>query len=245
MQRNSVTWRRQLLLFASAYVAYNVGRWLTAGDEAVAVSHAHAIIGFERSLGFAVEDSVQGPFDSGLVSAGMSYIYLAAQLVVVPAALVWLYRRSSAIYPVLRDTVLATWLISIPAYALFPVAPPRLADARITDTVSHASGVGLTGRSTIFYNEFAAVPSLHVGFAFAVSIALALAFRDRRAKVLALLWCPLVALVVVATGNHYVFDIVAGLAATIAGFVVARLASTWGPRLVELLTPHGAQAQGI
>jgi membrane-associated phospholipid phosphatase len=47
--------------------------------------------------------------------------------------------------------------------------------------------------------------------------------RRRALKVLALLWGPLVALAVVATGNHYLFDIAAGLVATGAGFSAGRL----------------------
>jgi membrane-associated phospholipid phosphatase len=72
--------------------------------------------------------------------------------------------------------------------------------------------------TTSFYNELAAVPSLHAGFAAAVSVALAVALRRRWAKLLALSWGPAVGLAVVATGNHFVFDIAAGLVVTVAGY---------------------------
>ena len=81
----------------------------------------------------------------------------------------------------------------------------------------------LSGHSTIFYNAYAAVPSLHVGFAFAISIAVASAVRARWAKALALLWGPLVTVAVVATGNHFVFDAAVGLLVTAAGFAAATL----------------------
>jgi membrane-associated phospholipid phosphatase len=108
-------------------------------------------------------------------------------------------------------------MIAVPIHGLLPVAPPRLTDLGIADTVS-THLVPLSGHSTIFYNAYAAVPSLHVGFAFAISFALAYALRPRWAKALALLWGPLVTLAVVATGNHYLFDAAAGLAVTAAGF---------------------------
>jgi membrane-associated phospholipid phosphatase len=111
----------------------------------------------------------------------------------------------------------------VPVFALFPVAPPRLAEIGLVDTVSQQAAVELTGRSTIFYNPLAAVPSLHVGFAVAVGVTLALALRRRWAKALALAWGPLVGLAVVATGNHYVFDIAAGLLVTALGFAAGRL----------------------
>jgi membrane-associated phospholipid phosphatase len=222
-------WRRQLLLFLAAYGAYNLARWVFAGDPSTAVRHAHGILRLERGMGVAIEASVQHALDSGVPAWVLSNVYLAAQLVVPPAAFIWLYRRSPRVYRGLRDTVLATWLIAIPIYALFPVAPPRLAEPGIVDTVSAQVGVGLTGRSTIFYNPLAAVPSLHVGFAAAIGIALFLALRSRWAKALALLWGPTVALAVVATGNHYLFDIVAGLLVTVAGFGAARLIGRLGP----------------
>jgi hypothetical protein len=53
--------------------------------------------------------------------------------------------------------------------------------------------------------------------------------RTPWAKALALLWGPTVALAVVATGNHYVFDIAAGLLVTVAGFGAARVSSRLFP----------------
>jgi PAP2 superfamily len=216
-------WRRQLLLFLAGYAVYILARWLFHGDPSAAVRHAHWILRLERAMGVAIEGSVQHALGSGVPIWVLSNVYLAAQLVVPPAVLIWLYRRSREVYRGLRDTVLATWLIAIPIFALFPVAPPRLAEPGIVDTVSSQAGVALTGRSTIFYNPLAAVPSLHVGFAAAIGVALFIAVRSRWAKALALLWGPTVALAVLATGNHYVFDVAAGLLVTVAGFGAARL----------------------
>jgi membrane-associated phospholipid phosphatase len=222
-ERLGTGWRRQLALFGAAYVVYNLARWVFAGDLAPAREHARWIVDLEREAGVAIEGSVQRGLDSGVASWLLSNVYLAAQFVVVPGALIWFYRRRPQVYRSLRNTLLATWLIAVPIFALYPVAPPRLADMGIADTVSQQAGVELTGRSTIFYNELAAVPSLHVGFAVAVGVAFAAALRWRWAKVLALLWGPLVSLSVVATGNHYLFDIAAGLAVTAAGFAAWRL----------------------
>jgi PAP2 superfamily len=216
-------WHAQLAIFLAAYLVYDAARWIFSGDLDTARVHADWVIDLERSTHVAIEASVQRAFDAGTVSWLLSNIYLAAQLVVLPLALVWLYRRSRPVYRRLRDTVIATWLIAVPIFALFPVAPPRLAGIGIVDTVSRQAGVGLTGRSTLFYNPFAAVPSLHVGFAFAIGVAAAAALRAPWAKALALLWGPLVTLAVLATGNHYVFDVVAGLLVTGAGFAAGRL----------------------
>jgi membrane-associated phospholipid phosphatase len=216
-------WRVQLSLFLAAYLLYDAARWIFSSDLDQARTHAEWVIDLERSVHVAIEGSVQGALDTGAPSWVLSNVYLAAQLVVLPLALVWLYRRSRPIYVALRNTVIATWLIAVPIFALFPVAPPRLAEIGIADTVSSQVGVGLTGRSTLFYNPFAAVPSLHVGFAFAIAVAAAAALHAPWAKALALLWGPLVTLSVVATGNHYLFDIAAGLLVTALGFTVGGL----------------------
>ena len=220
------TWRTELLLFGAAYLVYTAARWIFVGDLDEAREHARWIFELEREAGVAVEGSVQRALDSGVATWLLSHLYLAAQLVVVPGALVWLYRRSPAAYRELRNTVVATWLIAVPVFALFPVAPPRLADVGLVDTVSQQAGVELTGRSTFFYNPLAAVPSLHVGFAFAVGIALAASLHRPWARVLVLLWGPVISLSVVATGNHYVFDIAAGLAVTAVGYALGSAASS-------------------
>ena len=214
--------RREVALFATIYLSYDTARWAWAGRLSVARLHARQVIALERSLHSAVEASVQRALDSGVLSFALSNVYLAAQSVVLPAALIWLYRRSPAIYRQLRGTVVITWLIATPIFALYPVAPPRLAGVGIADEVSHQAVVALTGSSTLFYNPYAAVPSLHVGMAFAIGIAAASALRRPWMRLLALLWGPLVALTVVATGNHYFFDAVTGLVVAGVAFVATR-----------------------
>jgi hypothetical protein len=227
--------RRQLGLFLAAYLIYDLGRWVAHGEIGPATDNARRVLDLEHGLGVAVEHSVQQALDAGPVMWLLSNVYLAAQLAVLPGALVYLYRRAPAIYERLRDTVLGTWLIAVPIYAAFPVAPPRLAGIGMSDAVSRQAAVELTGRSTLFYNELAAVPSLHCGFAVAIGIALACAARHRVSRVLCLMWGPLVCVAVVATGNHYVFDIGAGVLVALAGFaakpVLQRLSS---PRLVPV-----------
>jgi membrane-associated phospholipid phosphatase len=216
--------RRELALFAAVYLLYDGARWAFVGQLGAARAHARWVIHLERALHVAVEGQVQRALNSGLTSFLLSNLYLAAQLIVLPGALIWLYRRSPKIYLRLRNTVAAAWLISTPIFALYPVAPPRLAGIGIKDTVSHQAGVALTGHSTIFYNPYAAVPSLHVGLAFAIGLAIAAAVTSRWAKALALCWGPLVLLAVVATGNHYLFDGATGLLVTALAYALTRRA---------------------
>jgi PAP2 superfamily len=214
--------RCEVALFLAVYLLYDGARWAFAGRLTTARAHADWVIHLERSIHVAVEASVQRALDFGAASFVLSNLYLAAQLVVLPGALLWLYRRSPEVYRKLRNTVVAAWLISTPVFALYPVAPPRLAGIGIRDTVSHQAGVALTGHWTIFYNPYAAVPSLHVGLAFAIGLAIATSLRSRTAKAIALCWGPMVTLAVIATGNHYVFDVVTGLMAVAVAYALTR-----------------------
>jgi membrane-associated phospholipid phosphatase len=142
---------------------------------------------------------------------------------------VFLYRRSRPHYERLRNTILATWLLSVQVYAAFPVAPPRLAGVGLVDTITTQTGFAMDSKlTTSFYNELAAVPSLHAGFAVAVGFAVAAAVRNPLAKGVALLWGPTIGLAVVATGNHFVFDIAAGLLASGLGYGAGRLVARAG-----------------
>jgi membrane-associated phospholipid phosphatase len=222
--------RAQLGIFLLAYLLYSAARFVTIGDLGVATTNAEWIIDLEDKLGVAVEASVQHGLTGTVVLWLLNHLYLAAQLVVLPGALVFLYRRSKPMYERLRNTILATWVLSIPIYAAFPVAPPRLTEASgLLDTITTQTGLALdSSLTTSFYNELAAVPSLHVGFAVAIGVALAGVLRNPVARFVALLWGPAIGLAVVATGNHYVFDIAAGIVAAALGYLlgaaVARMA---------------------
>jgi membrane-associated phospholipid phosphatase len=217
----SLVGRRELFLFLGAYLLYSTSRYVSVGDVGTATDHARWVVDLQKSIGVNVESSVQAALNGTALIWVLNNLYLLAQLVVVPGALIFLYRRDHDVYVKLRNTVLATWLIAMPIYALFPVAPPRLAHIGMLDTITQGGGVRLdSSLTTSFYNPLAAVPSLHAGFALAVGVALAASFRNPVAKLLSWAWAPTIGLAVVATGNHFLFDIAAGVVVTVAGYAV-------------------------
>ena len=217
----SLVGRRELFLFLGAYLLYSTSRYVSVGDVSTATDHAHWVVDLQKSVGVNVESSVQAALDGTVLIWILNNLYLLAQMVVVPGTLIYLYRRNHEVYVKLRNTVLATWLIAMPIYAPFPVAPPRLAGIGMLDTITSGGGVRLdSSLTTSFYNPLAAVPSLHAGFALAVGVALAAHFRNPLAKLVSWAWAPTIGLAVVATGNHFFFDIAAGIVVTIAGYLV-------------------------
>jgi hypothetical protein len=223
--------RAQLGIFLLAYLLYSAARFVTIGDLSVAQANADWIMDLEDTLSLGIESSVQQALTGTVALWLLNHLYLAAQLVVLPGALIFLWHRSKPLYQRLRNTILATWVLSIPIYAAFPVAPPRLADSGLVDTITTQTGLALdSSLTTSFYNELAAVPSLHVGFAVVIGMAVAAAVRHPAIKLAWLLWGPAIGLAVVATGNHYVFDIAAGVVAAGLGYLLGAAAVRMTPR---------------
>lgn len=233
---------RQILLFAVALAAYQAVRGLTVGDAAEAASNALEVIRLQDSLGIAVEPAVQG---WALARAGaaelLSAAYIALHLPVTAALFVWLWLRRRAAYAPLRNVFLAANAMALVVYAAFPVAPPRLVVASgLRDVLLSSVGVDLRGGAlSALFNPYAAVPSMHVAYAILVGVAVWLLADGHLLRIAVALYPALILLAVVATGNHYVLDAVAGAAMLVGGALAVRLVGLpWRPPPGSLVRPH-------
>jgi hypothetical protein len=195
------------------YAAYEATRGLVAGDAHVALRHAHDVVSLERSLHVFVETHVQDAAQAvpGLIGT-LGFAYLTLHLTVTGALLFWLHRRRPAAYPLVRMTLLLASALAVVGYVVFPTAPPRLSGVGIADTVSRGHVNLNTGLVSSFYNPFAAVPSMHVGYALIVSASLARYARHLLTRLAGLAYPPFVLFVIVATENHFLADAAAGAA---------------------------------
>jgi len=225
----------QVLLFLFALILYFFCRGLTAGSGAIAIAHAHAVHRLEASVGVDVEVNLQRLFLRTWMIWVWSHIYLIAQFIATPLVLIALYRWRRRIYCRLRNVLLIGWTLALPVYALYPCAPPRLADLGVVDTVSEQTAVSLHSSSALsFYNQYAAIPSMHVAFAIAVAaFGFAALARWQYLRWLVWLWPPLVLLAVVVTGNHFFFD---------AGVGVVVIAVAYALDRVQLLLARSSKA---
>ena len=227
------------------YALYEATRGLIAGDRVVAVRHADDIASLERSLHVFVEGRVQDAAAAlpGLIGA-LGVLYLTMHLAVTGVYLLWLHRRRPAAFPFVRTTLLIGSALALIGYLVFPTAPPREAALGITDTIS-GGRVNLNhGLISSLYNPFAAVPSMHVGYAVVVGASLIRYGGRRSLRVLGLLYPALVVFVVVATGNHFLTDAVAGatvaaVAAALARTVTRDAAPLYSPDLRDRRTTQG------
>lgn len=180
-----------------------------------AIDHGRALLHVERVLHIAPELALNRWLRAHhLLSSVLSYYYDNAHFVVTLGLLGWLWWRRAKDYRPLRNMLVAVNVIGLAVFWLYPVAPPRMLSG-FEDVVaaSHTLGSWHTGSLASAANQLAAMPSLHMAWAVWCAVALWLiAPRARAGRTLALLYPCLTALAVMATGNHYLLDVLAGVA---------------------------------
>jgi hypothetical protein len=214
----------ELGLAVALYALYEVVRGFGTTSVSLAQAHADDIVGLERSLHVFVESSVQDAAHSvpGL-PALLGFLYLALHLIGTSIALVWVYRQHPERFPLVRTTIVTATALSLVIYVLYPAAPPRLAGLGIADTVTHSAHLNLSSNLLgSLYNPFAAVPSLHFGYALLVGAAIAAYAKPRWVRVAGALYPLLMLFVIVATGNHFLVDAAAGGLVVVASWLLAR-----------------------
>ncbi|MFJ5232335.1 phosphatase PAP2 family protein [Kitasatospora sp. NPDC088391] len=226
----------ELALIGLSYWLYSLVRNAVPEQAAIAQKHASWVWDFEHALGIAVERSINHGVNSVTwLIVGMNYYYATLHFIVTIGVLVWLYRSHPGRYAAARTVLFVTTGIALVGFYCFPLAPPRLMhDGGFIDTVSvhHTWGSMASGAGAQVSNQFAAMPSMHIGWS--MWCGLTIFFLARRPWVRALgLAYPLVTLsVIISTANHFWLDAVGGEICLAVGFLAARLIyHTWTYRL--------------
>jgi hypothetical protein len=216
----------EALLVLGLYGAYELARGLVVGHVGEADRHAHRLVALERALHVFGEADVQRAAHTlpGLIGL-LGTAYLTLHLTVTVAVLLWLHRRRPSAFAFVRTTLLVASGLALVGFLVYPTAPPRLAGIGIADTVSNGHISLNHGLVSSLYNPYAAIPSMHIGYALVVAASLLRYGRHPLVRALGLLYAPVVLLVIVATGNHFFVDaaagtLVAGLAAAAAAVVI-------------------------
>ncbi|MFF9804203.1 phosphatase PAP2 family protein [Streptomyces coeruleorubidus] len=231
---------RELLLVAGLFLAYKLGRQPAAGHTVEAFHNADRVWDFERAVRLPGEGAVQSLLlhGDGLVHLANTY-YAAVHFPATAAFLIWLYLRRPAYYVWARRVLAAVTAAALVLHLLFPLAPPRmLAATGLVDT-ARVYGPSVYGNPATdsLSNQFAAMPSLHFGWALMVAVGLIAATRSRWRW----LWLlhPLVTLlVVVGTANHYWLDAI--VATALLGLALAAILprTSSGGTPISLRSPH-------
>ena len=206
----------------AAYFYFFV-RGLIHARESEAMDNARSLVSFEQSLGIFRERQLQSLIlDHHWLVTLFNWIYIYGHWPVVVGTLVWLFARHREMFPVFRSAMLISGLIGFAFFFLFPMAPPRLVDGLgLVDTVTLHSEAYRVLQPPSLTNQFAAMPSLHVGWNLLMGIAIVTMSTNRFWKVFGVLMPLAMYLATILTANHYFLDGVVGSALALFGLAVA------------------------
>lgn len=215
---------RESGLVVVAIVLYFLVRGMMATSVDRAYDHAYALLDLERALGIAWEADIQRWASEvpGLLPA-MNSIYIYGHWPVIGLTLGWLLWRHGDRFRTYRTAMVLSGLIGFAFFALYPMAPPRfLAELGFVDTVMRDTSSYRLLQPPAFTNQYAAMPSLHVGWNLLMGIAIYTTTRSRLWRVFAVVMPLAMYAATILTANHFVLDGVIGSLVALAGLAIAR-----------------------
>jgi PAP2 superfamily len=215
----------EAVVVAAAFLVYFFIRGAVVDRAGEALGRGLDLIQLERDLGIYWELEMQSwILDSKPAIKILNWIYFWGHMPVIIAAAVYLYVRHRPAYFLVRNAFLASGAIGVLLYWAYPVAPPRLIPfAGFIDTMAAFDRFGYQAQETqAFVNPYAAVPSLHFGWAMLLGGVVAWVGRSRKSLVaLGVVWPVAVFFAIIMTGNHFILDAVAGAVVSLAGLGIA------------------------
>ncbi|GAA0906787.1 phosphatase PAP2 family protein [Streptomyces thermoalcalitolerans] len=245
-------WWTELPLVLLVYGCYSAGRLLARGDVSTAVDHGLAILRVEQALHLNAEHPLNRLFTrEPWLGVPADFWYASLHYLVTPAILVWLFRARATFYRAARTWLMTSTFIGLIGFTLLPTCPPRLLSPEhgFVDTMAHYSSYGWWGGEASaprglggLTNQYAAMPSLHVGWALWCGVMLWRHGGTRTARAAAVLHPLVTAVVVLGTANHYLLDAVAGTAVMGAGLLLTPRVMRGADRARALLTVRDTTA---
>ncbi|MEU2134786.1 phosphatase PAP2 family protein [Streptomyces sp. NPDC018352] len=215
----------EILLVAASYWVYSLVRNAVPEQRTEALRNADRIWSAENHLGIAVEQAVNHAVNSATwLIVSMNYYYATLHFVVTVCVLVWLFRCHSGRYAAARLALFATTGVALLGYYLYPLAPPRLmSGGQFIDTVlvHHTWGSMASGNFKNMSNQYAAMPSMHIGWSLWCGLTAFALTSAPWARILALLYPTLTLVVIVATANHFWLDALGGMVCLAFGCAVS------------------------
>ena len=216
---------REAGIVVIVYLLYGQVRNLVDGRVSTAEAFASWLLALERSWGLDIELGINEWVTAREpIAVTMNYYYATLHLLVPVAVLVWLWRRHRAAYSLSRNALVLGSLIALLGYWLLPLAPPRLLpELGYIDTFWYYDTWGSLSDPALarFSNQYAAMPSLHVGWALWVGAVLLLVSRRWWVRALAVAYPAATVVVVMGTANHFVLDAVGSVVVMGAGGLLA------------------------
>lgn len=268
--QHRLLWWKEVLIIVTFYAVYTYirntfgsARLSPQGAPVHAFNNALHIIDLEKMLGLYVEPDIQKLFlpYTWFIKSWNVY-YGTAHFIVTIATFVIVFRRAPGVFARWRNTLACTTAFALVGFSLFPLMPPRLLD----DTgrfggraIAEERGVGPfgyedtmvtvgglwnfdSGTMASISNQYAAMPSLHTGWATWCTLALWPLVRRRWLRGLLVLYPLATLFCIIVTGNHYWIDGLGGLFTLAVGFAMGDRLHVWNQRRLARLRAHRLSA---
>jgi hypothetical protein len=219
----------QLVIWFGFYFSYLGVRHLVDHDPAKALVNGLKVISLEQRVSHHLfELTVERIADSSsFLLTAAAWTYWNSEFTVIGLTLLWVYLRRHERFTQFRNTILLANLIGLIGFAVVPTAPPWMFPGLFTDGVNHS-----TGLVNAMANPYAAMPSLHAADALIVGYILFRACKHRWAKALWAAWPAWVWFCVIATANHYLLDVLAGIGVGLIALLAVSWLSTYRKRAI-------------
>jgi membrane-associated phospholipid phosphatase len=214
---------REVGLVGLALLVYFGIRNRTAGGAGDAFANGEDLLHLEGALGMAWEKGLQSAIlsiDPLVTLANWVYIWGHWPVILLTGVALFSFRRDR--YYLLRNAMFVSGAIGFLFYAFLPVAPPRLLDLGLVDTVTEYSNAYRALQPPGLTNQYAAFPSLHAGWNLLVGIVLLGSSSHLLVRSFAVASPLAMGFAVVVTANHFVLDVVAGTVVVLFGLWVAK-----------------------
>jgi hypothetical protein len=207
---------------------YDELRSLHGNVRVAALHHGRQVLHIDRWLGFGAIERLSRWVDHHDAVADVLSVYYVVMHLGGAALMLVILWCDGRYYRWYRDALIAINVVGFAIFWLYPTAPPRLLGLGYGDAVRHSLPFAYHAEAAAA-NLYAAVPSLHAAWALWVSVALWTISRRTWVRALAVAHTAITTLTVVATGNHFVFDVVTGFLLTVVVLAVMRLRWIPGP----------------
>ena len=246
-------WWREVGYVIAFYVVYS---WVrnqfgsaVEGSVDTAFANAERVIDVQDAMGLWFEPALQQWY-LDLPAMGLirfwNIFYGTAHFLVTPIALIWVYRRQPDRYSIWRTTLACMTGLAIVGFATFSLMPPRLLDDTSQWGACHGQEEGCNGYGIVdtleihggwlsfqdeevaeVSNQYAAMPSMHIGWSTWSACVMWPLVRRRWARALVVAYPFITLFCILVTGNHFWIDAIGGLVAFGAGHLLARALTSW------------------
>lgn len=236
---------REVVIVVTFYYVYQTIRSVAnhRGVERRAFANAEHIVSWEKTLHIFWEQPIQQVFLGWEWFLRLWNIYYGTlHFAITAGLLIWVFLKRRASYKKMRNLLGATTGLALIGYWGFPLAPPRMIACNDSVPVP-GPGVGPTvGKCFVdtldrfgglwsyqspvakaVANPFAAMPSLHFGWALWCGIVFAVLARHRWSRAFAVLYPLITLFAIVVTANHYFLDAAGGVLVLLGGIGVMHL----------------------